>query len=113
MVVFADQPKVKKIAAHEWQICVPLRCQNLAGAVEVILRSGSGEKMRVPWPFDVSETSSEAHEFTGCTSPTTTVIFRYPSAEDSKKSEGNRNEVYVLDVHGAVLARADVRTIHR
>jgi hypothetical protein len=39
-------------------------------------------------------------------------MFRYLSAEDSNKSEGDPDEVYVLDVHGAVLARADVRRIH-
>lgn len=42
VVVFADRPTIKKIGARQWQLRIPLRCQNLAGTVEVVLRSDPG-----------------------------------------------------------------------
>ncbi len=41
VVVFADEPSVRKTGVNEWQIQLPMHCQNLAGAVEVVLSAGS------------------------------------------------------------------------
>lgn len=37
VVVFAEEPTFRKTGAKQWQIQIPMRCQNLAGAVEVVL----------------------------------------------------------------------------
>jgi hypothetical protein len=103
IVVFAAQPMVRKSGATQWQIQVPMRCQNLAGAVEVVLRSGA-----VTEKSDVSDDAAdpEARQITGCTSPVTTVTFTFDQAEKPKRVAWA--DVYVLDAWGAVLARADV-----
>jgi hypothetical protein len=42
VVVFADRPTIKKVGSKEWEVRVPLRCQNPVGGVEVVLRTESG-----------------------------------------------------------------------
>jgi hypothetical protein len=80
VVVFAEEATVKKTGAQEWQIRVPMRCQNLVGAVQVVLsdRSGSeaaSRRTQVPEQSSDSEmkdpetTDSETSQLTGCTSP--------------------------------------------
>jgi len=43
IVVFTDQPTIKKTGSKEWELLIPIRCQNLAGAVEVVLESNRGQ----------------------------------------------------------------------
>jgi len=90
VLVFADPPDVRKTRLHEWEVRVPMRCENLAGAVEVVLR----------------DDSSELRQLTGCTSPRTTITFTLASLPARPAS--GRTNVYILDADGAVLARADL-----
>jgi len=107
ILVFADKPSVRKTGAKEWEIRVPMRCQNLAGAVEVVLQTYSlspASQTRVEQvPTSTSASSDEVRQLTGCTSPKTTVTFTV--TEDSRKPLA---EVFVLDGEGAVLARAAI-----
>ncbi|MFZ0770690.1 MAG: M48 family metalloprotease [Candidatus Sulfotelmatobacter sp.] len=113
ILVFADRPSVKKIRAKEWEIRVPMRCQNLVGAVEVVLQTysaaagsrASAERVasgNSGWSEFAS--SGEVRQLTGCTSPKTTITFTV--TDDYQKDLSA--EVFVLDGQGAVLARAAV-----
>ncbi|HEV2713946.1 MAG TPA: M48 family metalloprotease, partial [Terriglobales bacterium] len=110
VIVFAEQPTVKKNGSKEWQIQIPMRCQNLAGAVEVVLRSDSarGKLARQERLLDPPEFNHEIRQLTGCTSPKTTVTFLFTETESPQKSGAHWTDVYVLDAWGSVLARADV-----
>ena len=115
-LVFADKPSVKKTHAREWEIRVPMRCQNLVGAVEVVLqtyapgtasRSSAGHiASSVPASSDGSNDRSneEARQLTGCTSPKTTITFAVKDASQKELWA----EVFVLDGQGAVLSRAAI-----
>jgi hypothetical protein len=109
VVVFADQPTVKKVGSKGWEVRVPLRCQNLVGAVEVVLRSDSGSQSdRFE---DPSDSGSEVRQLTGCTSPKTNVTF---TLDQVPQSGGARwTDVYIVDAWGAVLARADLPRMPR
>lgn len=115
VVVFAENPRVKKTGAKEWQIQIPMRCQNLAGAVEVVLRSGaSQEAMTRPEPLpEPSELDADLRQLTGCTSPRTTITFTLADPSIRRKSGVQWTEVYVLDAWGSVLARADLPKLPR
>ena len=113
VVVFADQPSVKKIASQQWQMVIAMRCQNLAGAVEVVLRAESAHErgarlQRLP---DDSGNEFEVRQLTGCTSPKTTVVFTL--AGINAKPGTRWTDVYVIDSWGAVLARADFPKLPR
>lgn len=115
VVVFADEPLVKRIGSREWQIRIPMRCQNLAGAVEVVLRAARERQayqrlLRLP---DPSGSDSEVRQITGCTSPKTTVTFTLPHSDASQKSGERWTDVYVLDASGSVLARTDIPKMKR
>jgi len=106
ILVFADEPSVKKTRSKEWEVRVPMHCQNLAGAVEVVLQtysaaaaSGSGHGQIA---LDVSGSSDQVRQLTGCTSPKTMI--RFTVADDSHKRLWA--EVLVLDDRGTVLSRA-------
>ena len=112
IVVFAEEPTVKKTAAKEWEIQIPLRCQNLAGAVEVVLHSGSAREKSVPieqLPESTEPGSAyDLRQVTGCTSPKTTVTFSLADAAQQQKPGAPWTDVYVVDAWGSVLARADM-----
>jgi len=115
VVVFAEDPTLKKLRGGEYQIRVPLRCENLAGAVEVVLRSDEQRKQVMPLGR-LPEPSGEDHEMrqlTGCTSPNTTVVFDLPDAETRQRSEMHWTDLYVIDAWGSVLARADLPKMPR
>jgi hypothetical protein len=105
VVVFADQPTVRKIGAKEWQVLVAMRCQNLAGAVEVVLRNASAERKNSQALPDLPNSDDDLRQLTGCTSPKTTVTFTLAEVEESN---ARWTDVYVIDAWGAVLARADL-----
>src|ERR1035437_8971514 len=75
---------VRKIGSKEWQIQIPLRCQNLAGAVEVVLRAGSG-RGEIARPDRLSDPPGSDHEVRQLTaalppklpSPSSSRILRY------------------------------------
>ncbi len=112
IVVFAEEPTVKKSGTKEWELQIPLRCQNLAGAVEVVLHSASArEKMapieQLPESAELGSTD-EVRQVTGCTSPKTTVTFSLADATRQQKPGAEWTDVYIVDAWGSVLARADL-----
>lgn len=104
IVVFTESPTIRKTAAQQWTIEVPMRCQNLAGAVEVILRSN----IRAAAPNEPPAKDDEERQVTGCTSPTTTVTFTFVGRPAS-----DWTDIFVVDAWGSVLARADVPRLRR
>lgn len=113
VVVFAYPPSVRRSASKTWEIDVPMRCQNLAGAVEVVLRANSDWK-RIKsggQPSDLSDIDgpdSEVRQLTGCTSPRTTVVFTAADLLAKQGAAAKWIDVYVVDAWGSVLARADL-----
>jgi hypothetical protein len=108
-LVFADKPSVKKTRTREWEIRVPMRCQNLVGAVEVVLQTyapGSASRSSAERVgSSVPAASEEARQLTGCTSsPKTTITFAVKDASQKELWA----EVFVLDGQGAVLSRAAI-----
>jgi len=107
VLVFADRPTLRKTGTKEWEISLPLHCQNLAGAVEVVLSSkavnysGTSDE---PVPSDPVQ-----RELTGCTSPRAKVSFHISDPQNTLKSELEGMRIYVVDAWGSVLARADLR----
>ena len=110
VVVFAEDPVWKKTGSKEWQIRVPIRCENLVGAVEVVLGSESqrNEIMRLGRLPDTLDQDHEIRQLTGCTSPITTVVFTLSDLDKKKKQDARWTDLYVIDAWGAVLARADL-----
>jgi len=109
VVVFADPPLVKKTGAKEWQIQVPMRCQNLVGAVEVVLRADP-QRREIMHPGqlpDAADRDGEVRQLTGCTSPRTTVVFTQAELA-AKNRPAQWTDVYVIDAWGSVLARTDL-----
>ena len=106
VVVFADPPTIKKTNSREWRLQIPIRCQNLAGAVEVVLRADAQreETMRAA-KFSDAPHEGEIRQLTGCTSPKTTVTF---DLADIGNQRFHWTDVYVVDAWGSVLARADL-----
>lgn len=110
VLVFAEAPLVKKTGSRQWEIRVPMHCQNLVGAVEVVLRADPerNEVMRRAQLSDSEDREAEVRQLTGCTSPRTTVIFAIADLAARRKPGTQWTDVYVIDAWGAVLARADV-----
>jgi len=110
IVVFAATPTVKKTSSKEWGIQIAMRCQHLAGAVEVVLHvvsvsGNAGRPERLPGQ---AHTDVELREVTGCTSPLTTVTFTLPTPFDWSKPGRRKADVSVFDGWGAVLARREI-----
>ncbi len=103
IVVFATTPIVKKTSSKTWEVQTALRCDNLAGAVEVVLHgvSTSGHARHARSKF-------ELREVTGCTSPVTIITFTLPLSPDAGKPAIDWSDVSVLDDWGAVLARMEI-----
>ncbi len=114
VVVFAEEPAVRKNSSNEWLIQVPIRCQNLAGAVEVVLRGGSGgsggQASDGKSQRQAAGTKEHVHELrqaSGCTSPRSMITFNV-GADHPSHAEERWTEIYVFDERGAVLARAEI-----
>jgi Peptidase family M48 len=118
IVVFEEEPTTRK-TGNEWEVQIPLRCQNLAGAVEVVLQPRSSQGAAVPvlgaagYRQRLPESSKQLRQLTGCTSPRTTVTFKL--ADDSLQKTGNEPwaDVFVLDGEETVLSRAEVQRTRR
>jgi len=119
VVVFAEEPTIKKTGAKEWQIQIPMRCQNLAGAVEVVLGTGSahgsaGRQEHIPERLEAdTDAREDTRQLTGCTSPKTTITFTFADTSIRPKPDAQWTDVYVLDAWGSVLARADLPKLPR
>ena len=114
VLVFAEAPTIRKSQQHAWEIDIPMRCQNLAGAVEVVLRLKPEPKddHRPPTSTDSVTDRSELRQLTGCTSPRTTVTFQLSPEDLPRGPTQQASGIYVLDAWGAVLARTDLPKIH-
>lgn len=114
IVVFAEAPTVKRTGSKEWELRIPMRCENLAGAVEVMLRADSVARNAHPERFlpDQPDSDFELQQVTGCTSPQTMITFTLADSSYRSKHGAHWTDVYVLDAWGAVLARADVPKPH-
>ena len=110
VVVFAEVPTVRKTGSKEWEIQISMRCENLAGAVEVVLGADSASRnLAHPERFaDQPDSDFELRQLTGCTSPLTTITFTLTASFDRSKPGARWTDVYVLDAWGAVLARSEV-----
>jgi Zn-dependent protease with chaperone function len=110
IVVFSEAPTVRKTGPNEWQVQIPMRCENLAGAVEVVLRAWSGSKtaVRREQSHDRAHSDFEVRQLTGCTSPRTTVTLTLTYPSNQSKPGRNWANVYVLDGWGAVLGRVEI-----
>lgn len=115
VVVFADVPTLRKNGAKQWEIQVPMRCQNLVGAVEVVLRADptTTAGTRAAQLPGAQSREYEVRQLTGCTSPRTTVVFPLAELTDKQKPGTQWTDVYVIDSWGAVLARADLPKLPR
>ena len=125
-LVFAEAPSVRRTSsdkvtgAKQWEIQVPMHCENLVGAIEVVLRaystaeiassrhSAAGNTPRINSIATPRNSYSEQRQFTGCTSPKTIVTFTLEDSPASRAAGSRWTDVYILDADGAVLARADV-----
>jgi hypothetical protein len=107
VLVFADKPSVKKTGAGQWEIRVPMRCQNLVGAVEVVLQTYvTDSRSRAEGvAYGAPASSDEVRQLTGCTSPKTTITFVLK--DESPKELWA--EVFALDGQGTVLSREAVQ----
>jgi hypothetical protein len=108
VVVFAEEPTVRKTSGKEWQIQIPMRCQNLAGAIEIVLSAGAAAgTSSLPDPAQPdTDTGRGVRQLTGCTSPKTTVTFTFANASAQSQTGAQWTDVFVLDASGSVLARA-------
>jgi peptidase M48-like protein len=115
VVVFADDPVLKKTGAKEWEIRVPMRCENLVGAVEVVLRADPSRKesMRLARLPETLDQDHEIRQLTGCTSPTTTVVFTLSDLNTKKAQDVRWTDLYVIDAWGSVLTRTDLPKLAR
>lgn len=96
IVVYAGLPSAKRGAGGQLEVLVPLRCQNLSGSVEVVLRLTGTD----------SEFPAEVRQFTGCTSNRTLITFTLPNSEVLRGHSRVQGEIAVLDDGGAVLTRS-------
>jgi hypothetical protein len=117
VVVFAEEPTVRKTGGKEWQIQIPMRCQNLAGAVEVVLSKSAahGARLeRLPGPGGSgADMPLDTRQLTGCTSPKTTITFTFDDTSHRSKPGEPWTDVFVLDAWGSVLARAELPKLPR
>lgn len=112
VVVFAEEARVSKAHGKEWQVSVPIRCQNLAGSVEVVLRGHTLKHADSGKAVGVSS-EGEIRQVTGCTSPKTTVTFQLENRDGGGKDSLKSTDIYFLDGSGAVIARADLTKLRR
>ena len=117
IVVFEEEPTTRK-AGNEWEVRIPLRCQNLAGAVEVVLQPRSAEGAgpvlgAAGYRQHLPESSRQVRQLTGCTSPRTTVTFKLGEDSVQKTGSGPWADIFVLDGEETVLSRAEVQRARR
>jgi hypothetical protein len=114
IVVFEEEPTTRK-TGNEWEVRIPLRCQNLAGAVEIVLQPRLSHDAAGPvlgtagYRQRLVESSRQLRQLTGCTSPKTTVTFKLANHAVGKTGSEPWADVFVLDGEGTVLSRAEVQ----
>ncbi|MGB8010271.1 MAG: M48 family metalloprotease [Terriglobales bacterium] len=96
IVVYTGSPSAKRGTSGELEVMIPLRCQNLVGSVEVVLRYTAPD----------SAVPTERRQFTGCTSSRTLITFTLPNPEVRRGGSRAQAEVSVLDDSGAMLTHS-------
>jgi len=96
--VYTGLPSAKRVSSDEVEVLVPLHCQNLIGAVEVVLRLTA--------PDSNSAAPAELRQLTGCTSDRTMIKFDMPQPKARRGSSRVRTEILVLDNSGALLTHS-------
>ncbi|HUJ96145.1 MAG TPA: M48 family metalloprotease [Terriglobales bacterium] len=107
IVVFAGEPTLKKTGSKEWEVRVPMQCQNLAGAVEVVLLTHLTREATAASDHRLPASSAELRQLTGCTSLKTLITFTLTEGSQVKKIS-DPWAVYILDDSGSVLSRAEI-----
>jgi len=115
VVVFTEQATLRKMNKADWEITIPLRCQNLAGAVEVLVEEHSGPQANIYARRVDAAPKPPAYirQVTGCTSPKTTITLQLGDLPEGSKSGLQIGDIYVLDSWGSVLARAHLPKVRR
>jgi len=90
-----------------------MRCQNLAGAVEVVLSASQRGTVARERLADPPGSDTDERQLTGCTSPRTTITFTLADTSVRPKPGAQWTDVYVLDAWGTVLARGDLPKLPR
>jgi hypothetical protein len=94
VVVYPGPPVLHRTPSGTVELAVPLHCDNLAGAVEVVVQ------IIAAVPHNVRE----LRQYTGCTSNHTLVTFSLPDDEPPANVR-LRTTISVLDDRGTLLAR--------
>jgi len=113
-LVFAETPTVRKArnestGARQWELSVPMHCENLVGTIQVVLEAEPGTRNAAS-PASITRAridgepaaDSQESQLSGCTSPRTTITFTIGNAG------APWTDVYILDASGKVLARTDI-----
>jgi len=107
-LVFAEGPTVKRNGGNNWEVQVPIRCQNLVGVVEVVVLSRAKNSTASGRAEQLPISGQELRQLSGCTSPKTTVTFTLPGVSLTRNSTALWSDVYVLDDRGAILSRTEL-----
>jgi len=114
ILVFTDKPVLKRTASSEWELQVEIHCENLAGAVEVVVQFDPSAPSASKHTSPGNPSDFEQRQVTGCTSsPRSLLTFTLPRSYSPTASQSKWPNVYVLDSWGALLARADVPKLRR
>ena len=101
VIVSTGEQIFRKRGAGRADIFIPLRCSNLSGAVEVVLRVRDANAVRsVP----EADSPSKWRQLTGCTSDITGITFR---VEASDLPAHGQAAIYVKDDRGTLIAASD------
>jgi hypothetical protein len=109
VVVSTGEPITRKPVGHATEILIPLRCSNLSGAVEVVLRL---RDRNATTQLAATSSPSEWHQLTGCTSDVTQIRFQV-AADALPKSSHTLAAIYVADDRGKLVAASSVFSLRR
>ena len=104
VVVSTGEPVARKRDVRGEEVVIPLRCSNLSGAVEVVLRLR--DKNTTARLFADIDPPPEWSQSTGCTSEVTQIKFRI--ATDALLAHGRASAgIYIIDDRGSLIAASD------
>jgi Peptidase family M48 len=106
VLVFAQEPSVRRSADGEWEIQLPLHCENLVGAVEAVLLPHSNADAAPSRTSHLVLSRQNVRQLSGCTSPKTTITFTLPAQAPPRDEPWT--DVYVLDDRGSILSRTEL-----
>jgi hypothetical protein len=107
IVVFVGAAAIRTVRSDAWEIQVPIRCDNLAGAVEVVLRTRAGSDRSEVKSSRPPSSAEGIRQLTGCTSIRTVVTFAVDASLQRELGQ-QPADIYVLDDRGGLLSRAEL-----